>query len=391
MSQDVTLFGGQGAELPAHLQQGFGDSSNIDTGSNISALSIRGKVFRIIHKGDEVPLMRRNPETGDDEPVSVLNVIVVNQGPFGARVFYEGDYGSEDSKMVCFSLDGERPDGSAPTPQSATCAMCPHAVKGSKVTPSGKLSTACSFQRRLAVVNAANVESPALLLRLAGSSAYDPNTKNAENGWMAWRQYLDFLNARGVRHTAQVVTAMRFDMQAEHPKLLFKPTRFVEPSEVEGIQAHMESDEVKAMLFPQQPAAVPPEPPVAASQDPAPAPAAAPTPTPAAPPAPPQQPTPAAAPPPPPAPPAPPAPPPAPAAAPAPQQPGPAATEPVLEGGQAPAPPKKKRKKKVSKKSAAAQAPEEAPERAQAPAEPSAPASAASADDVAKLLDDWSA
>ena len=258
MSNDMTLFDQQ--QLPAHLQNMFGDESNIEAGAKINALSIRGKVFRIVFEGEEKAITKYNEETGDREPVSTVNVIVLNQGPFGARVLHTGPYSADSNDgPKCFSLDGKTPDPAAAEPQARTCAECPHSVKGSKVTPNGTLTTACSLQRRLAVVPAHKPDFAPLLLRLAATSAYDPDTKGAENGWMAWRQYLDFLNARGVRHTAQLVTKLRFDPNAEHPKLLFKAERFINEDEAKTVAASMKSEDVQKMLF-ADPDAAPPEP-----------------------------------------------------------------------------------------------------------------------------------
>lgn len=249
MAKEVALFENQA--LPAHLQTMFGDESNIDSGSSVNALSIRGKVFRIVYEGEEKAITKYNDETGDREPVSTLNVIVLNQGPFGARLLYDGAYSPDNnSGPICFSLDGKHPDAAAEKPQAKSCADCPHAVKGSKVTPNGTLTTACQLQRRLAIVPASKPNSPPLLLRLAPTSAYDPDTKGAENGWMAWRQYMDFLSARGVRHTAQLVTTLRFDPNAEHPKLLFKANRFIDEDEALVVAETLKGDAVKAMLHP---------------------------------------------------------------------------------------------------------------------------------------------
>lgn len=257
MSNDMTLFEQQ--QLPAHLQNMFGDDSNLDTGvKGANSLSIRGKVFRIVLDGEERAITKFNEETGDREPVGTVNLIVLDQGPFGARVLYDGPYKPDTNEgPKCFSLDGKTPDPSSTEVQARTCAECPHAVKGSKVTPNGTLTTACALQRRLAVVPAHKADFPPLLLRLASTSAYDPDTKGAENGWMAWRQYLDFLNARGVRHTAQLVTKVRFDPNAEHPKLLFRPERFITEEEAPAIAKAIKSDEVKAMLYPDPNAAAP--------------------------------------------------------------------------------------------------------------------------------------
>lgn len=249
MSNDVTLF--EGGQVPAHLNDVFGDEANMDVGSKINALSIKGKIFRIVYEGEEAPLMRHNEETGDDEPMSVVNLIVINQGPFGARDYFEKAYdGASSQAPDCFSIDGKVPHSLSQKPQSKTCATCPHAVKGSKMTPSGQPTTACQLKRRLAVVPAHKPEFPALLLKLAATSAYDPDTKNAENGWFGWRQYMDFLNARGVRHTAQLVTKVRFDPNAEYPKLLFKPERFLTEDEAKAIAPRIKSDEVSDLIMP---------------------------------------------------------------------------------------------------------------------------------------------
>jgi len=250
MSNDVTLFEGGQSGLPAHLNDMFGDNeSNIDQGSSINALSIKGKVFRVIYEGDEQPIMRTN-EDGDKEPVTSLRVVVINQGPFGARVFYGKSYDSSTGGEApkCFSLDGKYPDPKAAEPQSPTCATCPHAVKGSKISQSGAQTTACQMQRRLAVVPEKKPEFAPLLLRLAPTSAYDPETKGAENGWMAWRQFLDFINSRGVRHTAQLVTTLKFDANAEHPKLLFKPARFLSEDEAKVIAPRINAEDVLELI-----------------------------------------------------------------------------------------------------------------------------------------------
>lgn len=250
MSNEVTLFDQGQSGLPAHLNNMFDENeSNIDQGSSINALSIKGKVFRVIYEGDEQPIMRTN-EDGDKEPVTSLRVIVINQGPFGARVYYGKSYdqstGGEAPK--CFSLDGKYPDPKAAEPQASTCATCPHAVKGSKISQSGAQTTACQMQRRLAVVPEKKPEFAPLLLRLAPTSAYDPETKGAENGWMAWRQFLDFINSRGVRHTAQLVTTMKFDSNAEHPKLLFKPSRFLSEEEAKVIAPRINEEDVLELI-----------------------------------------------------------------------------------------------------------------------------------------------
>ena len=48
--------------------------------------------------------------------------------------------------------------------------------------------------------------------------------------WFAWDNYLDDLRARGVKHSGQVITRIKFD-NTEYPKLLFKAVRWLDDAE----------------------------------------------------------------------------------------------------------------------------------------------------------------
>lgn len=252
MSSEVTVFDPDSPIAVPDYLASSGVQSNIDAGvASVPSLSIRGKVFRIVKDGTETVMQRFDSQLKESVPLQMIHVVVLEQGPYGARVYYSGAYDPEAAaKPACFSLDGKRPDVAAVQPQAKTCAVCPHAVKGSKMSMSGMPTTACTLQRRLAVVPASAPEHAALLLRLPPTSSFDKMTKNSQSGWFAWRQYLDFLQSRGVTHTAQVVTAVRFDPVAETPKLLFRPERFLSQSEAAVVLPRIDSDEVKAMLFP---------------------------------------------------------------------------------------------------------------------------------------------
>lgn len=246
---EMTPFDG-GANLPSYLSD-FEDGNNLDVSGGGNSLSIKGKVFTINHEGESVMLTRYDEDTGENEPLTSIPIIVLDQAPFGSREYYAKDYDSDSTGgPVCWSVDGKTPHASAIEPQSKSCATCPHAVKGSRITPNGTQTTACQYRRRLAIVPANKPEFSALLLKLAPTSAYDPDTKNSPNGWFAWRQYLDFLNSRGVRHTAQLITRMRFDSNAEYPKLLFKPERFLSEEEAKVVGPRIKGTEVVELLDP---------------------------------------------------------------------------------------------------------------------------------------------
>ena len=252
MKNEIIPFGGSTAvAIPDYFADIFGSETNIPPKATTPQLSVKGGKFRIILDGEETVMMRTNPDTNEPEPVALVKLVVLNTGKRSARSYYPGKYNPENvTGPVCFSLDGEKPDASAAEPQAATCASCPMSQKGSKISEaSGKAITACTMQRRLAVVPASKLDFEPLLMRLAPTSAWDKN--NAENesqGWYAWQQYLDFIASRGAKHTAAIVTMVKFDSATEYPKLLFKPDRFLTKEEAGQIKDVWNGEKVKALL-----------------------------------------------------------------------------------------------------------------------------------------------
>lgn len=235
------------APVPAYISQVFApEETNITTAVPLPTLSFRGKTWRIGLDGTETVVMNK-----DNEPASTVTVVVLDQIKARSRVYYEGQYVAGENKPPrCSSIDGIKPDADVAEPCAATCASCPNSVKGSKVSPSGHPTTACSATKRLAVVPASAPEFKALLLRLPQTSLWDKeNKENEAKGWYAWDQYMDFLKARGVTHTAQVVTKVKFDHRTEYPKLLFSATQWVDGEKLPGLRDRAMSDEVRDLLF----------------------------------------------------------------------------------------------------------------------------------------------
>jgi hypothetical protein len=184
-------------------------------------------------------LTRKNGE-GDDEPIPIVNLVILDHNKSRSRAYYEGAFEEgKNSSPRCYSGDGVAPDASVKEPCAATCATCPNAVKGSKITENGKQSTLCSPFKRVAVVPSSNIgQHPAMLLRLAQTSVWDKdNGENESKGWYAWDQYLDMLRARGAKHTAVVETRVKFDMRMAYPKLLFSASRWLNPEEATHVKA----------------------------------------------------------------------------------------------------------------------------------------------------------
>lgn len=234
----------QQAAVPAELADAFAGASNIAERNLVPSLTFRGKVWRITVAGETHDLMN-----GED-PKPAVDVVVLAQLPKRSRAFYEGSFVEGESKPPrCWSTDGAVPDAEVQDPCGKTCAACPNAVKGSKVTDNGKAIAACSQFRRLVVVPANDLGFEPLLLRIPQTSIWDKdNAENEQKGFYAWDQYIDMLRARNVNHTASVVTKLRFDKRMAYPKILFGPVRFISGEELPAVKELIDSDKVKALL-----------------------------------------------------------------------------------------------------------------------------------------------
>ena len=249
MATQVVPF--KDAQLPAHIQKALGQYKNIDERINVDQLSFRGKVWRTVIDGTEKALVNK-----DDEPVSTVHVVVVNANKAKSRSFYEGAFEEGKSKPpACWSLDGDHPDASVKEPVSSSCAKCPNAVKGSKITPQGKEVMACSTYKRLVVVplldlTTEGVDPPRpMLLRVPQTSMWDKNNEeNEAKGYYAWDQFVDMLRKQGAMHTGLVAVKIRFDSRMAYPKLLFAASRWLEQEEIDVVAPLYESKATMAML-----------------------------------------------------------------------------------------------------------------------------------------------
>jgi hypothetical protein len=249
MAGQIVPFGSS-KDLPAHIAKFVegDDGSNIDPRNNVPQLSFRGKVWRIVIDGVETSLMNK-----DDEPVSTVHVVVLDHNKARSRAFYEGAY--EEGKSTppaCWSSDGDTPDEAVPHPVAESCGKCPNSVKGSKITPNGKETTACSTFKRVAIIPLSDLgedKVPPLLLRLAQTSMWDKNNdENEAKGYYAWDQYLDMLRTRGAVHTGVVATKIRFDSRVAYPKLLFAASRWLADEELDMVKPLFKDERVAALL-----------------------------------------------------------------------------------------------------------------------------------------------
>lgn len=258
MSQEILTSGGEnaqpivqwdpnsGAQLPAYLADAMGElGTNIPDRQTVPSLSYEGKTWQIIKEGNKTKLQAANSD-GDMVPIPIMRVVVLNFNADRGRAYYTGTYDpSRTDRPKCWSADGRTPDPSVQEKQSAQCNGCPMSVKGSKVQD-GKEMVACSQHRMLAVVPGYDIQADPLRLKIAVTSDYDKEI--VEHGWFAFRQYIDFLKARGITHTGLVITKIKFDPNAQYPKLLFSLDRILTPEELSWSKQQLANPKVQELL-----------------------------------------------------------------------------------------------------------------------------------------------
>lgn len=176
-------------------------------------LSIKAGVFRLLVDGKEVSAIDERH----------LDVIVIAAAPKVSRTFYGEKFDEEVAAAPkCWSADGEKPDSDVKEPQSSACASCPQNVKGS-----GDGETkACRYSQRLALLLANDPQGDVLQFTVPSRSLFGKD-EGENRPLQAYSRYLA-VNNIGVD---EVVTRMRFDTKAAHPKLFFKAERWLSDAE----------------------------------------------------------------------------------------------------------------------------------------------------------------
>lgn len=227
------------SKLPAYLKQVDVATLNSDltshAGGGFPAISIKGKVFAVVRDGEREVL--RNPKDPDSAATS-LDVVLLKANKGTSKVFYLKGYNPEQSegqKPDCYSPDGIAPAADAQNKQAKKCATCPHNQWGSRITEKGaSKGKACNDTVRMAVAAAGLLNDP-MLLRVPPASI------------RALGEYGQTLAKRGVAYN-MVVTKIAFDMDAESPKLTFKPVGFLDDAAYAEVQETVESDIVANIL-----------------------------------------------------------------------------------------------------------------------------------------------
>ena len=200
------------------------------SGGGMKRVSIKGGVFRLLSNGKEIASIDERH----------LDVIVVKAAPKVSRIFYAGSYDKDAAAAApdCTSADGEKPDANVKNKQASNCSTCPQNIAGS----GNGQSRACRYQQRLAVVLANNPEGDVLQVTLPATSIFGKED-GEKRPLQAYARYMA-AQTPPVNLDA-IVTRMKFDTQAESPKIVFAPVRWLTDAEYESAQNQANSKDAE--------------------------------------------------------------------------------------------------------------------------------------------------
>lgn len=250
MSNDISVFdNARSSAVPARIAKFMETHNNLGVNrQTVPTLSYEGKQWTISLNGVRQTQTTTNAD-GDEIPVSIMRVVILEANKRRGRTYYQGEYDpANKGGPVCWSEDGVAPHTSCETPQATTCESCPWSVKGSKVNAQGKSIAACSQHRMIAVVPANRLDMPPLRMKLAITSDYDPSGAEESQNWYAFNQYQKWMKSKTISHSAAIVTKMKFDPNVAYPKVLFSGDRWLSDAEMDTVDPLVTGDEVKGLL-----------------------------------------------------------------------------------------------------------------------------------------------
>jgi hypothetical protein len=205
-------------------------AGNVNAGSGMKRVSIKGGVFRLLSSGKEIASIEDRH----------LDVIIVKAAPKVSRIFYAGGYDKDAAAAApdCTSADGEKPDAGVKNKQSSSCTTCPQNIAGSGTGQ----SRACRYQQRLAVVLANNPEGDVLQVTLPATSIFGKED-GEKRPLQAYARYMAAQTPPV--NLDSIVTRMKFDTKAESPKLFFSPQRWLTEEEYEIAQDQSKSKDAE--------------------------------------------------------------------------------------------------------------------------------------------------
>jgi len=227
-------------QLPAYLQNAAFEA-NDEALSNLSLggfpyIKLNGTRFQAVEGDAEYNINALE-----------LPVVIMRAAPALRKKWYATKYNPNsvdpNKKPDCFSDDGIAPHASSATPQSKTCAACPHNAFGSGRDQDGKPTDgkACSDNKQLAVFTRApaqaGAENSVFGMRLPPASL-----KN-------FAQYVKSLTSKRVP-LAAALTVVGFDQNSSYPILTFRFGGLLDEKQYAKINELAQGDEVQTIIAP---------------------------------------------------------------------------------------------------------------------------------------------
>jgi hypothetical protein len=187
------------------------------SGSSPPYISIEGNKFTLVNGDEREAIGEHTRELG-----VYIDVCLVQANPNISRIYYEKPYAGSGGAFVppdCWSDNGLAPSKNCGSPQSATCATCPHAVWGSSTSArTGRGVPRCASAKKVAVLVPG--ETHPYLMRIPAGSH-----KNL-------RAFLDIVGRQqlGQRRMspADILTRISFDQTQGNVGILqFRPASFI--------------------------------------------------------------------------------------------------------------------------------------------------------------------
>lgn len=207
---------------------------------SFGSLTFKGKTWGIRHRGVTSQLLQRDAHGTIVGAIPTVDVIIVKSATAISKTFYiekykEGDFAQPD----CWSTNGVKPDAAAPKIQNETCRGCKWDAFGSRRMDDGRNAKACSDNKRVAVVPAADIKNEAfggpMLLKLPPSA------------FNALSELEVQLHMQGYRYYG-LVMRLSFDHQAAFPKIMFTPVRVLNDHEMTEVLELQKSEQVDRIL-----------------------------------------------------------------------------------------------------------------------------------------------
>ena len=237
------------AQLVANLgpQSNLADQSAVDPRAlaagikaSFAVLTFKGKTWGIRYRGTTMQLLQRDERGAVVGSIPTVDVIVIKSATAISKSFYiekykEGDFNQPD----CWSTNGIRPDPASPKLQNPTCRGCKWDAFGSRRMDDGRNAKACSDNKRIAVVPAADIKNESfggpMLLKLPPSAFNQLSELEVQ------------LHMQGYRYYA-LVMRLSFDHLVAFPKVMFTPIRVLNDHEMTEVLELQKSDVVERIL-----------------------------------------------------------------------------------------------------------------------------------------------